>query len=133
MADPGPAPKPPVRSCVSCPKRLPALYYDKHTVCDKCRGKVCTLTSFCDECRDWPSDFRQVYVQHYRSLRQKRVSKVKKGKKKPKSSPKAEDSQSNVSGESEGSIIVHSDPPLPQNYNPSRLIRRKKNPLLLML
>ena len=48
---------------------------DKHSLCVKCRGQVCNLLVFCDECKDWSTEFREIYVRHLRTLKQKRSSK----------------------------------------------------------
>ena len=67
-----------VRVCSACPTRLPSLSFDAHMVCHNCRGQVCDLNSFCDECRDWSDSFRNIYVSHMRSLETKRRYKQKK-------------------------------------------------------
>ena len=64
--------------CSACPTRLPSLSFDTHMVCHNCRGQVCDLNSFCDECRDWSDSFRNIHVSHMRSLETKRRYKQKK-------------------------------------------------------
>ena len=65
------------RSCLKCTTRLSELCYDTHTLCEACRGKVCDLNSFCEECQSWTPEFRKVYLRNKRSLFLKRVSKKK--------------------------------------------------------
>ena len=67
-----------VRVCSACPTRLPSLSFDAHMVFHNCRGQVCDLNSFCDECCDWSDSFRNIYVSHMRSLEVKRRYKQKK-------------------------------------------------------
>ena len=111
MADPDPGPSPfqkanaPYRICKTCPTRLPAVCYDRHTLCSKCRNKVCTRYSFCDECRDWSPEFREVYATHSLALRRKRVSKVR-SRSRPKSSPIVDDSSSVVSDDSDAPHVI---------------------------
>ena len=76
------------RTCISCTTRLSELCYDTHTLCEACRGKVCSSTSFCKECENWTDEFRKLYVRHKRSLLLKRVSKKdKKGARAKAKSP----------------------------------------------
>ena len=70
-----------------CSTRLSELCYDTHTKCEACRGQVCSLDSFCNECEGWSAEFRKLYLRHKHSLFTKRVSKKnrKEGKSKSKS------------------------------------------------
>ena len=63
------------------------MCYDTHTLCEACRGQVCSFDSFCKECEGWSAEFRKLYLRHKNSLLAKRVSKKnrKKGKSKDKS------------------------------------------------
>ena len=74
-------------TCMLCSTRLSKLCYDTHTLCEACRGKVCTSNSFCKECESWSDDFRKLYLRHKNSLLMKRVSKKnrKEGRSKDKS------------------------------------------------
>ena len=90
------------RSCLKCTTRLSELCYDTHTLCEACRGKVCDLNSFCEECQSWTPEFRKVYLRNKRSLFLKRVSKKnkKEGIAKAKRQPKVDDGASTASQES---------------------------------
>ena len=90
--------------------------YDTHTICEKCRGKVCGYDSFCDECRLWTKEFRRMYMKHQRTLYQKRVSKEN-AKAKAKSPPVVDDAASNVSMESHVSLPVVILPLDPQSVD----------------
>ena len=70
-----------------CSTRLSELCYDTRTKCEACRGQVCSLDSFCNECEGWSAEFRKLYLRHKHSLFIKRVSKKnrKEGKSKSKS------------------------------------------------
>ena len=75
------------RTCMLCSTRLSELCYDTHTKCEACRGQVCSLDSFYNECEGWSAEFRKLYLRHKHSLFTKRVSKKnrKEGKSKDKS------------------------------------------------
>ena len=75
------------RTCMLCSTRLSELCYDTHTLCEACRGQVCSSDSFCKECENWSADFRKLYLRHKNSLLAKRVSKKnrKEGRSKDKS------------------------------------------------
>ena len=75
------------RTCMLCSTRLSELCYDTHTLCEACRGQVCSSDSFCKECENWSDDFRKLYLRHKNSLLAKRVSKKnrKEGRSKDKS------------------------------------------------
>ena len=75
------------RTCMLCSTRLSELCYDTHTLCEACRGQVCSFDSFCKECEGWSAEFRKLYLRHKNSLLAKRVSKKnrKEGKSKDKS------------------------------------------------
>ena len=90
------------RSCLRCTTRLSELCYDTHTLCEACRGKVCDLNSFCEECQSWTPEFRKVYLRNKRSLFLKHVSKKnkKEGIAKAKRQPKVDDGASTASQES---------------------------------
>ena len=87
------------RTCLKCTTRLSELCYDKHTLCETCRGKVCDFNSFCEECESWTQDFRTLYMRHQRELYLKRVSKEN-AKSKAKSPPVVDDDASAASLES---------------------------------
>ena len=74
-------------TCMLCSTRLSELCYDMHTLCEACRGQVCSFVSFCKECEGWSAEFRKLYLRHKNSLLAKRVSKKnrKEGKSKDKS------------------------------------------------
>ena len=98
------------RTCMLCSTRLSELCYDTHTKCEACRGQVCSLDSFCNECEGWSAEFRKLYLRHKHSLFTKRVSKKnrKEGKSKSKSPhnvdapppPPSDDAASTASQES---------------------------------
>ena len=75
------------RTCMLCSTRLSELCFDTHTLCEACRGQVCSSDSFCKECENWSDDFRKLYLRHKNSLLAKRVSKKnrKEGRSKDKS------------------------------------------------
>ena len=75
------------RTCMLCSTRLSEFCYDTHTLCEACRGQVCSSDSFCKECESWSDDFRKLYLRHKNSLLMKRVSKKnrKEGRSKDKS------------------------------------------------
>ena len=81
------------RTCMLHSTRLSELCYDTHTLCEACRGKVCTSNSFCKECESWSDDFRKLYLRHKNSLLMKRVSKKnkKEGRSKAKSPLQVDD------------------------------------------
>ena len=83
------------RTCLKCTTRLSELCYDKHTLCETCRAKVCDFNSFCEECESWTQDFRTLYMRHQRELYLKRVSKEN-----AKSPPVVDDAASAASLES---------------------------------
>ena len=93
------------RTCLRCTTRLSELCYDKHTLCETCRGKVCDYNSFCEECDSWPQDFRTLYMRHQHKLYLKRVSKGN-ARAKAKSPPVVDDAASTASIESHGSLPV---------------------------
>ena len=107
MADPGPPTKVSIRICLTCPTRLSSLTFDKHTVCEKCRGQVCDLSAFCEECRDWTSEFRESYVKHQRSLQQKRSYKERA---KAKSPPVSDELVGDISDASIPLVQLSPDP-----------------------
>ena len=105
------------RTCLGCTTRLSELCYDTHTLCETCRGKVCDLNSFCEECDSWTKDFRTMYVRHQRKLYLKRVSKDN-TKSKAKSPPVVDDDASIASEESHVSppmVMLPLDPHLVDN------------------
>ena len=71
-----------LRYCLTCPMRLPALKFDAHTLCNKCRGQVCSDSNKCDECVLWGEDFFSVYAKHTAALatRRRYKAKIKKSK-----------------------------------------------------
>ena len=64
-----------LRSCIKCHRRMSSLKHDSHTLCFQRRDVVCTLTTRCNECEDWSSDFMSAYLQHKKSLATKRDKK----------------------------------------------------------
>ena len=58
------------RKCVieGCHKRMPDRARDGHTICPKCRGKVCDLFVKCDECANWSMDQRKAFASYAKSL-----------------------------------------------------------------
>ena len=105
--DPGKSAKLQWRTCLKCTTRLSELCYDTHTLCEKCRGKVCDYKSFCDECDSWTKDFRRMYMKHQRTLYLKRVSKENaKAKAKSPTINVVDDDASNASIESHVSLPV---------------------------
>ena len=96
------------RSCLKCTTRLSELCYDTYTLCEACRGKVCDLNSFCEECQSWTPEFRKVYLRNKRSLFLKCVSKKnkKEGIAKAKRQPQVDDAASTASQESVVSPVV---------------------------
>ena len=105
------------RTCLKCTTRLSELCYDTHTLCETCRGKVCDLNSFCEECDSWTKNFCTMYVRHQRRLYLKRVSKDN-AKSKAKSPPVVDDDASIASEESHVSlpmVMLPLDPHLVDN------------------
>ena len=103
------------RTCISCTTRLSELCYDTHTLCEACRGKVCSSTSFYKECENWTEDFRKLYLRHKRSLLLKRVSKKDKkgGRAKTKSPPQVDNAPPQVDdAASSASQESHVSPPV---------------------
>ena len=94
------------RTCLRCTTRLSELCYDTHTLCEKCRGKVCDYKSFCDECDSWTKDFRRMYMKHQRTLYLKRVSKENAKAKAKSPTLNVVDDASNVSIDSHVSLAV---------------------------
>ena len=92
------------RSCLKCSTRLSELCYDTHTLCEACRGKVCDLNSFCEECESWTPEFRKLHLRNKRTLFLKRVSKKNKkegiAKAKCPPPPQVDDAASTASQES---------------------------------
>ena len=93
------------RTCLKCTTRLSELCYDTHTLCERCRGKVCDYNSFCEECDSWTKDFHKMYMRPQRTLYLKRVSKGN-AKSKAKSPPVVDDDASTASIESHVSLPV---------------------------
>ena len=104
------------RTCLKCTTRLSELCHDTHTLCEKCRGKVCDYDSFCDECKSWTKDFRRMFMKHQRTLYLKRVSKEN-AKAKTKSPPVVDDAASTASIESHVSLPVVILPLDPQSVD----------------
>ena len=78
-------------------------------VCHNCRGQVCDLNSFCDECRDWSDSFRNIYVGHMRSLEAKRRYKQKKKASLASSPAPSEQSVIDTDSEINANVIDHID------------------------
>ena len=93
------------RTCLRCTTRLSELCYDTHTLCERCRGKVCDYNSFCEESDSWTKDFRKMYMRHQRTLYLKHVSKGN-AKSKAKSPPVVDDDASTASIEFHVSLPV---------------------------
>ena len=87
-----------------------------HTLCEKCRGKVCDYDSFCDECKSWTKDFRRMYMKHQRTLYLRRVLKEN-AKAKTKSTPVVDDAANTASIESHVSLPVVILPIDPQSVD----------------
>ena len=96
-----------VRVCSACPTRLPSLSFDAPMVCHNCRGQLCDLNSFCDECRDWSDSFRNIYVSHMRSLETKRRYKQKKMASLASSPAPSEQSVIDTDSEINANVIDH--------------------------
>ena len=96
-----------VRVCSACLTRLPSLSFDAHMVCHNCRGQVCDLNSFCDECRDWSDSFRSIYVSHMRSLEAKRRYKQKKKASLASSPAPSEQSVIDTDSDINANVIEH--------------------------
>ena len=64
-----------LRSCQRCHRRMSSLKYDTPTLCTHCRDVNCNLSTRCDECGEWSSDFMNAYLSHKRSLASKRSKK----------------------------------------------------------
>ena len=62
------------------PHCMPSYDFDNHTLCITCRGQVCDLDIFCDECRDWPLSKRKVFVNYNRGLKTRREYKKRKAR-----------------------------------------------------
>ena len=63
-----------LRSCPKCRQRMSGLQFDLHTICESCRGIVCSLVDRCPECKDWSQDTMSAYLKHKVSLAGKRRS-----------------------------------------------------------
>ena len=59
---------------------MPSYDFDNHTLCITCRGQVCDLEIFCDECRDWPLSKRKVFVNYNRGLKTRHEYKKRKAR-----------------------------------------------------
>ena len=59
---------------------MPSYDFDNHTLCITCRGQVCDLEIFCDECRDWPLSKRKMFVNYNRGLKTRREYKKRKAR-----------------------------------------------------
>ena len=64
-----------LRKCTNCTSHMHSFFYDKHTLCTKCRNQVCDMQLVCEECRDWPDTKRKIFVNYNHKLRIKRESK----------------------------------------------------------
>ena len=63
-----------LRSCPKCCRRMSDLQFDLHTICESCRGIVCSLENCCPECKTWSLDKMSAYLKHKVSLAGKRRS-----------------------------------------------------------
>ena len=68
------------QTCLRCPIRMPSFDFDNHTLYITCRGQVCDLEIFCDECHDWPLSKRKVFVNYNRGLKTRREYKKRKAR-----------------------------------------------------
>ena len=69
-------------STVNCKVRLPDVFYDGHTLCSGCIGKVCSLSDRCAECAGWSAETFESYVKHRHTLE---LNKLRKAKQRTKS------------------------------------------------
>ena len=53
---------------------MSGLQFDLHTICESCRGIVCSLDNRCPECKTWSQDKMSAYLKHKVSLAGKRRS-----------------------------------------------------------
>ena len=61
-----------LRSCPKCRWRMSGLQFDLHTICEPCRGIVCSLDTRCPECKPWSQEKMSAYLKHKVSLAGKR-------------------------------------------------------------
>ena len=67
------------RTSDRCKTRMSSLLHDRHSICNVCRGFVCSLEKCCVECESWSDDCMNKYLKHMRSLESKsKSSKAKK-------------------------------------------------------
>ena len=59
-------------SCPKCHRRMSGLQFDLHTICETCRGIVCSLDTRCPECKPWSQEKMSAYLKHKVSLAGKR-------------------------------------------------------------
>ena len=64
-----------LRSCQLCHRWMSSLKYVTHSLCSHCKDVNCNLSTRCDECREWSSDFMNAYLTHKRSFASKRSKK----------------------------------------------------------
>ena len=57
-----------LHSCPKCRRRMSGLQFDLHTICEPCRGIVCSLDTRCTECKPWSQDKMSAYLKHKVSL-----------------------------------------------------------------
>ena len=47
---------------------MSSLKYDLHTICSQCRDVVCSVTTRCDECRNWSKEVMSDYLTHKKAF-----------------------------------------------------------------
>ena len=57
-----------LRSCPKCRRQMSGLQFDLHTICEPCRGIVCSLNTRCPECKPWSQEKMSAYIKHKVSL-----------------------------------------------------------------
>ena len=57
-----------LRSCPKCRRRMSSLQFELHTICESCRGIVCSIENRCPECKTWSLDKMSAYLKHKVSL-----------------------------------------------------------------
>ena len=67
------------QTCERCKTRMSSLLHDRHSICNGCRGFVCSFEKRCVACESWSDECMHKYLKHMRSLESK--SKSRKAKK----------------------------------------------------
>ena len=63
-----------LRSFPKCRWRMSGLQFDLHTICEPCRGIVCSLDTRCLKCKPWSQEKMSAYLKDKVSLAGKRRS-----------------------------------------------------------